>query len=158
MKSRIHPLWIVCLWLGLTNPLRAQSTNFPTFDQVGVIPTNLSVMATQTTNSVFIKITNSVLFTNITVVGSFDVQTNIPFLDDGRPPDKKTNDGVFSASIITPLVLSAQTVPLTFVITGDIILSDPPPDPLPDPASVTNEVDYVIVPRPGNDNFTNAFM
>jgi hypothetical protein len=156
MNSRIHPLWIVCVWMGLVAPLRAQTTNPPTFE-VTVTPTDLTVMPSESTNAVFVKISNADLFTNIVVIGSFDVQTNIPFLDDGAAPDLKTNDGVFSGSIVTPFVTATRTVPLSLVLTGDIILSDPPPDPLPGPVSVTNRVRYVIVPRPANDNFTNAF-
>src|SRR5207253_505180 len=100
-------------------------------------------------------------FTNITVTGSFLARQNIPFLDDGQSPDLTANDGTFSADLIMPKVPvgTASNVTLRVVVSGEV----PPPDPLPDPppppqiVAATNTVRYVVVPRPANDNFTNAF-
>jgi len=50
---------------------------------------------------------------------------------------------------------------LQLVITGEVLQppQDPPPDPPPPPVMVTstNDVEYTVVARPANDNFTNAF-
>jgi len=56
-------------------------------------------------------------------------------------------------------VAIASTVTLRVVESAEV----PPPDPLPDPPpppeilTATGTVRYIVVPRPANDNFTNAF-
>src|SRR2546430_1954893 len=56
-------------------------------------------------------------------------------------------------------VETVSTVPWRVVVPGKV----PPPAPLPAPppppeiVTATNTVRYVVVPRPANDNFTNAF-
>ena len=124
-------------------------------------PRDGSILVTETTNSVFAKVSNFDAFTNITVTGSFVAQQNIFFIDDGQPPDRTANDGTFSADLIMPQVPvgTVSNVTLRVVVSGEV----PPPDPLPDPppppqiVTATNTVRYVVVPRPANDNFTNAF-
>jgi hypothetical protein len=138
----------------------AAQTNPPAL-QVSVSPPDGSILITETTNSVFVAIGNFDAFTNVTVRGSFVGQQNIPFLDDGQPPDQTMNDGTFSKDLLMPKVPVgvASNVTLRLVVTGEL----PPPDPLPDPppppdiVSATSVVRYVVVPRPANDNFTNAF-
>ena len=156
MNLRIRLLGIVCLGMCAPHPLWAQTTNLPTL-QVGITPTNQTLMASESTNAVFVKITNSTLFTNITVIGSFNSRTNIPFLDDGTAPDVTADDGVFSGEIATPFVTGPRPMTFSCISTGEILPSDPPPDPLPPPEGATNRVVYIIVPRPTNDHFTNAF-
>jgi hypothetical protein len=117
-------------------------------------------MITQTTNSVFVAVGNFDSFTNISVVGTF-LSQQIPFLDDGQPPDQTATDGTFSADLVMPKVPVgvSSNVTLRVVVTAEV----PPPDPLPDPPpppeilTATATIRYVVVPRPANDNFTNAF-
>src|SRR5262245_49351988 len=129
--------------------------------QISVTPPDGTILITETTNSVSVTIGNVDVFTNLTVVGSFLSRQNIPFLDDGQPPDQTGNDGTFSADLIMPKVPVGivSNVTLRLVVSGEV----PPPDPLPDPppppeiVTATSVVRYVVVPRPANDNFTNAF-
>ncbi|PYL01214.1 MAG: hypothetical protein DME19_02445 [Verrucomicrobia bacterium] len=124
-------------------------------------PPDGSILITETTNSVFVMVGNFDQFTNVTVVGAFGSRQNIPFLDDGQLPDQTPNDGTFSADLIMPKVPvgTVSNVTLRVIVSGEV----PPPDPLPEPppppqiVSATNTVKYVVVPRPANDNFTNAF-
>src|SRR5207245_2294395 len=129
--------------------------------RVSVSPPNGSILITETTNSIFVTVRNFNSFTNVSVVGSFLSQQNIPFLDDGLPPDQTASDGIFSADLVMPKVPVgvASNVTLRVVVSGEV----PPPNPLPDPppppeiVTATNTVRYIVVPRPANDNFTNAF-
>ena len=141
----------------------AAQTNPPTL-QVSVSPADGSILITETTNSILVTVINFDAFTNltnITVSGSFVGQQNISFLDDGQPPDQTTNDGTFSKDLVMPKVPVgvASNVTLRLVVSGEV----PPPAPLPDPppppefVTATGLVRYVVVPRPANDNFTNAF-
>ena len=101
----------------------------PPAPQVRVSPPDGTIMITETTNSVFVSIRNFDVFTNVTVVGTFGSQQNLPFLDDGQPPDGTANDGTFSADLIMPKVpvSVASNVTLKVVVTAEV----PPPDPLP---------------------------
>jgi len=129
--------------------------------QVSVSPPDGTILITETTNSVFVAIGNFDVFTNLTVLGSFVGRQNISFLDDGQAPDQMMNDGIFSKDLVMPKVPvgTVSNVTLRLVVTGEV----PPPDPLPDPppppeiVTATSVVRYVVVPRPANDNFTNAF-
>jgi len=129
--------------------------------QVSVSPPDGSILITETTNSIFVAVGNFDAFTNVIAVGSFVTRQNFSFLDDGQPPDQTVNDGTFSADLIMPKVPVgvASNVTLRVIVSGEV----PPPDPLPDPppppeiVAATNTVRYVVVPRPANDNFTNAF-
>jgi hypothetical protein len=138
--------------------LWAQGTNLPTF-KLTVTPPAMSLMVTQSVNPVFVKISNLALFTNVTVEGSFAGSNGIAFLDSGAAPDARANDGTFSANITAPPGAGRDPFieTLLLVVRGDIIdTNDPPMDPPPPPAGLTNPVDYVIVSRPENDNFVDA--
>jgi len=151
LKGSVCCLLFACAAAAQTNPP----------PQVSVSPPSSTILITETTNSILVAIGNFDTFTNITVLGSFLSQQNIPFLDDGQPPDLMVNDGTFSADLIMPKVPvgTVSNVILRLVVSGEV----PPPDPLPDPPpppeilNTTSIVRYVVVPRPANDNFTNAF-
>src|SRR2546429_237482 len=159
MITKMNPFVPGILCCLLVGPAFGQTP--PPAPQVRVSPPDGTIMITETTNSVFVSIRNFDVFTNVTVVGTFGSQQNLPFLDDGQPPDGTANDGTFSADLIMPKVPVgvASNVTLKVVVTAEV----PPPDPLPDPppppqiVMATNTVRYVVVPRPPNDNFTNAF-
>ena len=147
-KSRFCPtvaLCCLCLW-----PVFGQT---PPSLQVSVSPPNNSIMVTETTNSVFVTVGNWDAFANITVAGIFG-SLNIAFLDDGQPPDQAAADGTFSADLIMPKVPvgTVSNVTLKVVTLADAL----PPDP-PQTVAATNIVQYIVVPRPANDNFNNAF-
>ena len=141
-----------CLCAGR---LLAQSTNSPTLE-ISVAPPDMSLMVTQSVNPVFVTISNAALFTNITVVGSFGGRSNIAFLDQGAAPDQQADDGTFSADLTAPSRPNRSPFieTLTLVIGGDVLdTNDPPADPPLPPVAVTNRVNYIIVPRPENDDF-----
>src|SRR2546427_1234740 len=155
-KLRVFLTGLVC-WL-FAGSVSGQTPPPPS---VRVTPPNGSILITETTNSVFVAVGNFGAFTNVTVVGSFLSQQTISFLDDGQPPDRMANDGTFSADLVMPKVPVGvvSNVTLRVVVSAEV----PPPAPLPDPPpppeilTATNTVRYIVVPRPANDNFTNAF-
>jgi hypothetical protein len=149
------PLFGWAAGLGVAATLSAQVTNL-TFE-LGVLPTNGSIMISESTNAVFVTITNAAVFTNITVSGNFGAQTNIQFLDNGRPPDQQRGDGTFTGLLITPLTMTWITETLELGVSAEMAPTDPPQDPPPPPVGETNYFDYLIAPRPFNDKFTNAF-
>src|SRR5262245_66573187 len=66
--------------------------------QISVLPSDGTILITETTNSVSVTIGNVDVFTNLTVVGSFLSRQNILFLDGGQPPDQTGNDEIGRAS------------------------------------------------------------
>ncbi|MHB8524350.1 MAG: InlB B-repeat-containing protein [Limisphaerales bacterium] len=150
--SGIRQIFAVFVYSAALSPLWGQTlTNF----DITVTPPSNSVLAAGSTNAVFVTINNFVLFTNVTVVGSFGTTPNIPFLDNGQPPDAAGNDGTFSGTLVAPNTSGATTVTLELVLTGEL----PPTDPAQTTNTVvtsTNQVPYLVVPPPANDNFANA--
>jgi len=150
------------LVLLLISAATAHAQTPPPDFQVDVLPPDGSILVEETANVVFVTINNFTLFTNVTVSGSFGPPTNIPFRDNGTIPDQTMDDGTFSGMIITPKVTHPGTnMTLQLVLSGEVLQppQEPPPDPPPPPiiVTVTNDIDYIIVPRPLNDRFTNAF-
>lgn len=133
----------------------------PPVPRISVLPPDGTILVTETTNTFQVNIANADAFTNLTVTGSFVTRTSFAFLDDGASPDRAAGDGTFAADLIMPRtpVGVASNVTLTVVASAEL----PPPDPLPDPppppeiVGATNVLNYIVVPRPANDNFTNAF-
>jgi len=130
--------------------------------EIDVLPPDGSILVEETTNAVFVTINNFTLFTNVTVSGAFGSQSNIPFRDNGTVPDQTADDGTFSGRITAPKVTHPGTnMMLQLVLSGEVL--QPPQEPPPDPplppiiVTVTNEIEYIVVPRPLNDRFTNAF-
>ena len=89
IKLRVILTGSVCFLFAW--PVLGQSP--PPSLQVSVSPRDGSILVTETTNSVFVKVSNFNAFTNITVTGSFVAQQNIFFLDDGQPPERGRCDG-----------------------------------------------------------------
>ena len=81
--------WLYCVGASMVSAQLPGPTN--TFN-VRVTPTNGTVMINLTTNPVFVIILNYTNFTNITVIGSFGLSTNIAFLDTGANPDRASGD------------------------------------------------------------------
>jgi hypothetical protein len=153
-----------CLWLAAFAPVHAQidptdpgSTNALQFEY-SVQPTNDAILITLTTNVISITVSNAAAFTNVVITGTFGTNV-VEFLDDGTPPDDAPGDGVFRGNLVAPFVEERQPLLVSLLLIGADIASvtnEPPADP---PVMVTNRgsVSYIIVPRPRNDNFTNAF-
>ncbi|HOY59587.1 MAG TPA: hypothetical protein PK640_15810 [Verrucomicrobiota bacterium] len=149
----LHACWAIGLVAALEG--RAQ-TNLPAFE-LDVLPTNGSIMISESTNAVFVTVNNADAFTNIVIAGEFGAQTNIAFLDDGQPPDAEATNAVFSGYLITPYVVTPTVQILRLVSSGEAPPTERPPDPPIEPMVQTNEFEYTILPRPMNDKFTNAF-
>jgi hypothetical protein len=98
--------WLACLSVvQVFAQTPAPATNF----LVTIQPPDGSIMIEQTTNAVFVTITNYTAFTNLTVMGTFGAQTNINFLDNGAAPDAAATNGTFSANLVTPAVTVGTT-------------------------------------------------
>ena len=154
--SNLRLLWMGWV-LGVIGACQSLAqTNLPLFE-LGVLPTNGSVMISESTNAVFVTVSNASVYTNIVITGEFGSQTNIAFLDDGRPPDAEATNSVFSGYLITPYVTTPTRQTLQLVASGNALPSEPPPDPPVPPMIQTNWTEYLVLPRPLNDKFTNAF-
>src|SRR2546430_4912529 len=86
IKLRVFLTGSVCFLFAW--PVLGQSP--PPALQVSVSPRDGSILVTETTNSVFAKVSNFDAFTNITVTGSFVAQQNIFFIDDENIDRKST--------------------------------------------------------------------
>lgn len=123
-----------------------------------IVPTNQAVLITETTNTISITVSNYLAFTNIVITGRAGTNT-VRFNDAGTPPDNAADDGVFRGRLVAPSVTEPTPLLLTLLLTGIDLASITNEPPAEFPVGVTNtfEVTYTIVPRPPNDNFTNAF-
>lgn len=115
-----------------------------------VTPPDQAILITETTNRITVTLGSPGSFTNVTVTGDID----------GDPLNFAGTTN-YSANYVAPFVPppAGITVQLNVtVIATDIasVTNEPPVDP---PVVVTNTatLTYIIVPRPPNDNFTNAF-
>jgi hypothetical protein len=136
-------------------------------------------MVTETTNTVFVQLSDYAeltnRFTNFVVTGYVPTNgysTNIlgtnvlggefwfRFNDQGRAPDTAPDDGLFGGRLITPLVTEWSTnLVLRLVVSAEDMV---PTGQFPDDTnaaivSVVYRMPYIVVARPGNDRFTNAF-
>lgn len=170
ITSLVCALPLVCGNLLAQTPVA--STNFFGWS---IYPTNNSILVAETTNAVLLSITNfltitvdentnsitNVVFTNVTATADwmYDTNTNtLIFLDNGKKPDKKANDGIFTTNLITPTTLDLTNLDLNFFIQGDDLAYTNDQGQL-EPARLTNSftVTYRLVPRPVNDRLTNAY-
>lgn len=134
--------------LGLVLSLRAQEP--PPLPELNftVDPPADAIFITETTNTVSVILATPDAWTNVTVTGSISGSA----LSFSGPPD-------LAADYVAPFTTNGLFVQLQLtVIATDLasVTNEPPADP---PVIVTNTatVRYIIVPRPPNDNFTNAF-
>lgn len=134
--------------LGLVSPLRAQEP--PPLPELSftVDPPEDAIFITETTNTISVILATPDAWTNVTVTGSISGST----LSFSGPPD-------LAADYVAPFTTNGLFVQLLLtVVATDLasVTNEPPADP---PVIVTNTatVRYIIVPRPPNDNFTNAF-
>lgn len=126
--------------------------------ELSISPTNNAILVGESTNSIFLTISNYAIFSNITVTGMFWTNTNVVFLDNGQAPDVDETNGVFTGRITTPELKNPTDMTLQLAITGI------DPNGTNDLGEVTNvvvrtniTVTYFIINRPQNNYFTNAF-
>jgi len=126
--------------------------------QYSIIPTNGAFLITETTNTISITVSNYLAFTNIVITGRTGTNV-IRFNDAGTPPDNAADDGIFRGRLVAPPVTERTPLTLSLLLTGLDLASITNEPPAEFPIGVTNAFDvlYTIVPRPPNDNFTNAF-
>jgi hypothetical protein len=109
--------------------------------EVKVTPPPFSVIFAGDTNDLFVKVTDGVAVTNATVDAAV-AGTPLAFRNDGTTPDRFANDSTYASSFTVPGASETLTIPM--VITA------------PDRETVTNMVQYTVVPPPPNDNFVGA--
>ncbi|MBX3745222.1 MAG: hypothetical protein KF833_07910 [Verrucomicrobiae bacterium] len=119
--------------------------------EYSVAPTNNAILITETTNRISVTISNWIDFTNIVITGQLGTN-QFSF----NPGD---DDGVFVGELLTPLVMERTPITIAIQLIGVELataITEPPADPL---VVISNRTErtYIVVPRPPNDRFTNAF-
>lgn len=126
-----------------------------------------SLSTTNDTNGVEITITNMVPVlsnvaiyvtcpTNFPLTGSNVVRVDLN--DAAAPPDKTNQDGIFCGNLITPFTQTGVALPIWFFMSGiDLSVTNESGETLPSAFSNRFVVEYLLIPRPPNDKFTNAF-
>lgn len=135
------------------------STNSFTFT---IEPPAQTIMITETTNPVSLIIGDYGSFSN--VFGNVSIDGSVYWGDvdfvDGEDPDETADDGIYTGNIITPLLEEyATNFTLRVVMTADdlTMTNDPPAGGTNIvEVSVTNTIEYIIVPRPVNDDFEDS--
>lgn len=127
-----------------------EATNEPPVFELTVTPQEHSFIITETVNEFTVEVNNATLFTNVVITGRFG--TNVVGF---TPP---TTGSVYNANIRAPLVTQPTESILNLEVIGDdIAITNAQPDSTNDFTVRTNvAVSYNVVPRPPNDNMTNA--
>ncbi len=110
---------------------------------VTVDPPTKSFLLAGSQQPIFVKVKDPFSVVNATVTATVVGITNLVFANDGRPPDAFPSDAIYSALFRVPN-LTNYTIQMVLVVTA--------PEKIP----VTNLLEYVIVPPPPNDHFTNS--
>lgn len=110
--------------------------------QVSVDPPSGSTILTNSSQPIFVTVSDLAMVTNATVTGSIAGGGTLLFLNNGAPPDAVAANGIYSA----PLAVPAATNPITLTISVTA----------PGKVGSTSVVTYAVAPRPTNDSFTNA--
>lgn len=144
--------WVVGVAVVMAQPAPPPALN------ITIDPPANSVMVTQTVELVTVQIGNASSFTNLMVQLQPPPPGPLSLLDDGNAPDAAADDGTFSGEINVPAFPMSTNMTLTFVSQGLPLSATNDMGELDPDALVfsTNEVDYIVVVRPPNDNFTNA--
>lgn len=126
-------------------------------------PTNSTVLAA--TNAVIsVRVSDLFPITNAVVNGEILGSSNtsagnganifVSFKNDGVPPDARTNDNVYTATVdLTPYLASQFTNTFRMQVIATAKVNYPKPNT---PAVATNLLIYAVVGPPPNDNFANA--
>lgn len=110
--------------------------------ELSVTPPSTSILLGGRTNTILARVTDLVGVTNATVTGTRSDGGSVTFVNAGVAPDTKANDLIYSGSLVAPNVTTNITLTLVASAPGKI--------------SITNTVEYSIVPPPTNDNFSAA--
>ena len=110
--------------------------------EINVNPRSSSVLLAGSTENIFVRVTDGVAVTNAIIAATSSDGTVPDFRNDGVAPDQTANDATYSDAFRVPTNISSVT--LTLVISA------------PGKDTATNIVNYLVVPPPPNDNFTNA--
>lgn len=110
--------------------------------EISITPINNSILLAGSTEPLFVKVTDVLSITNATVKATIAGGSAITLKNDGVAPDKSAGDATYSANLTVPTNVGPITI--TYVVTA------------PGETNSTNVLNYTIVPRPANDNFTNA--
>ncbi len=116
-----------------------------------VEPSTNQVLVEGTTNQFAVTVTNANLFTNMTMTGLFGMSTNLISFTD---PDQ---DNRFTGLVATPNLSAATRFDLRLRSRGEDLTAADTAEDEPVIAATTNRFTYTVVPRPRNDDFTNAF-
>jgi Pro-kumamolisin, activation domain/Divergent InlB B-repeat domain len=113
------------------------------FLHLSVTPPSASTLLNSTPQTVFVTVNDGGFdVTNATVTAVIPGVTNLTLLNDGQPPDVKSNDAIYSATFQVPALVSSLTMTVTASAANEI--------------GATNVVYYSVVQLPPNDNFANA--
>ena len=129
---------------------------------ISVDPPDGSILVEETANRIVVTVQGFENWTNVQIEGTYNNNQNLLFNDAGIAPDEEADDGRFSAELVTPFVgVWSIVTPLEIRAQADVFVepTDPPQDPPPDPvvSNTTELLEYVIVARPENNLFENAF-
>ncbi len=110
--------------------------------EMSVTPPSGSVILGGSPMPVYVRVTDLIGVTNATVTATVSLGGNITFLNGGAAPDVTASDAIYTGNFDVPDV--ETNVTLTIVATA------------PDKLSITNSVEYSIIPPPTNDDFDFA--
>lgn len=110
--------------------------------EIRVTPATGAALLGNTTNQIFVRVTDGKGVTNATVAATVSTGGVLTFANNGQLPDLVANDANYTANFLAPS--TSTNVTLTLVITA----------PGKDPA--TNVIAYSIIQPPPNDFFTNS--
>ena len=154
--SKLRILAIALGWFLAGETLFAQATNTNQFF-ITVLPPAGTNLISESTNAIFVTLTNRDIFTNITVNGYVDTNV-VQFSDNGTAPDQTADDGTFTGNLIVPFTLTVTNLNLMLVLRGEDLTATNAVAPETNDIMVTttNRISYRILPRPANNAFTNA--
>ena len=110
--------------------------------ELKVTPPSGTSMFAGETNTILVRVSDSLPVTNATVTGTITGGTDLVFRNDGVAPDQLANNSVSSAFLKVPT--NQPTVTITLIVSA------------PGKDTATNVVTYLVIPVPPNDYFTNA--
>jgi len=156
VMSKLRILAIALGWFLAGETLFAQATNTNQFF-ITVLPPAGTNLISESTNAIFVTLTNRDIFTNLTVNGYVDTN-GVQFSDNGTAPDQTADDGTFTGNLIVPFTLTVTNLNLMLVLRGEDLTATNAVAPETNDIMVTttNRISYRILPRPANNAFTNA--
>jgi hypothetical protein len=109
--------------------------------EVKITPASGAVLFLSDTNSIFVRVKDTIPVTNATVTVTVGAN-NIVLKNDGKAPDFSSKDSTYSGTFLTPATGTSITLPILVTAPGK--------------TNSTNSVTYALVPTPPNDMFTNS--